>query len=139
MARSEHKEKFVQAELDWYDNYLRQSLEKALRLNGVGVTDELMQSLMGKAKAASDNSMGVYELSFLTRGRFTDMGAGRGYHKGKRSTAIANQSGRKIANGRKPKRWYAKPAYGTINRLLMRLASNYQEEVINKMKQAEKP
>ena len=139
---SEHKKKFIEAELKWYDEYLREALRKNLLQKKIGITNELLGSLTGKVKAANDNSEGEFDLSFLTRGRFVDMGAGRGYHKGIKSLTtrkehIYSLTARKEKLKRKPNKWYSKVAYGTLDRLAMRLVSNYEEEIINSVKSAE--
>lgn len=141
--RSAHKEAFIKSELEWYNDYVLENLRKALAQKRIGVSDELLGSLMGKVRAAGDNSEGEFDLSFLRRGRFVDMGAGRGYNKGLRKgdshkERIYRMTARtRPEMNRKPKKWYSKVAYGTLDRLIMRLVSNYEEEVINSVKSAE--
>jgi len=139
METSEHKKQFIKTELEWFEKYLLENLVKALKQKDIGITEELMQSLEGRVKAAVDNSDGEFDLSFLSRGRFVDMGAGRGYRKGiyeqhNRKNKVYLALDAKQTIKRRPKKWYSRTAYGIIDRLLMRLVSNYEEEIINSVK-----
>lgn len=142
--RNLHKEEFIRKELEWYEEYLIENLRKSLNAKGIGITEELLHSLAGKVKAAGDNSQGEFDLNFLTKGRFVDMGAGRGYNKGVKKgesnrDRIYRLTARKLpVNKRKPKKWYSKVAYGTLDRLIMRLVSNYEEQIIQSVKTLEK-
>ena len=138
-----HKQAFIKKELEWYEQYLLEGLRKSLHQKGIGITEELFNSLYGKVSGANDNSEGQFDLSFLTKGRFVDMGAGRGYKKGVKGLEsnrdkIYRLTARKQAvQKRRPKKWYSKVAYGTLDRLIMRLVSNYEEEIINSVKTAQ--
>lgn len=132
---AQQRQAFIREELEWFDGYLMPELVKALKKRKIGVTEELLQSLAGKILDPGSGFDGGYELRFLTSGRFVDMGAGRGYSKGiaslqSRADKIYELTARKNLPKRKPKKWYSKTVYGIMDRLLMRLVSNYEEQLI---------
>lgn len=75
----------------------------------IGITNELLESMKSKVIYLADGYV-KGEFQFLTRGRFVDMGAGRGQR------AVKGR-GRRGSRGRKPKRWYSPTLYGRLNDL----------------------
>ena len=68
------------------------------------------------------------EISFLIRGRFVDMGAGR-----KRKVDAFSERpelGRRKMKGRKPKKWYSPAFYGRINDLQGALGFQLMEQAL---------
>lgn len=103
---------------------------RALNRLGVGITDELKQSIRSEVRKATDQV--VAEHQFLVRGRFRDMGAGRG--------TKANSRSRNLADGRqskrKPAKWYSRPFYGRLNDLYGVVGAQVSEQIIEKTRQA---
>lgn len=99
------------------------------RLN-IGESRELRQSLkhqvMERSKAILEG-----EIYFLVRGRFVDMGAGRG------SRVIETREGnsRLLAGSRRrPKKWYSRAFYGRLNDLQGVLGYRMMESAVNSIK-----
>jgi hypothetical protein len=92
-----------------------------LKRYGVGITEELYQSVRHRVYQRSSALIG-YDLSFLLRGRYRDMGAGRGRGKDLAVKLESSTTNREIIQGRgrskiKPAKWYSKPFYGRLNML----------------------
>jgi hypothetical protein len=120
---------FINEELEWWTAYVQDRLKFALERRKIKVSEELMKSIDADVRNAAQEAQGAAALSFKTHGRFVDMGAGRGYRKGV-PTSVAVRERLQDKRGRRPKKWYSKVAYGTVNRLIERLLSRYQEHVI---------
>jgi hypothetical protein len=73
---------FIQSELEWWTSYVKERLDIELKKKDIRVTDTLINSLAGKVLAKAQGHEGAAQLIFDTAGRFVDMGAGKGYHKG---------------------------------------------------------
>jgi hypothetical protein len=71
---------------------------------------------------------GAAQLIFDTAGRFVDMGAGKGYHKGV-PTAENIKAKLMGIERRKPIKWYGKTAYGSVNRLMYNFSAKYSEAI----------
>lgn len=67
------------------------------------------------------------ELIFLDRGRFVDMGVGRGQKIGQLSKR------EKSLRARKPKPWYSRAAYGRLNTLAGALGIEFSEQVMRSL------
>jgi hypothetical protein len=80
----------------------------------------------GLSTRLSERGSGIIaaELSFLTRGRFVDMGAGR-------PTSLGT------AGRRKPKKWYSPAFYGRLNDLQGALGIQMSEETMAALKKIE--
>jgi hypothetical protein len=110
----------VKAFLDeWADN-TDQVLLQMLRRYDVGITEDLYNSVRSRVYEQGSALIG-YDLSFLLRGRFRDMSAGRGRGKGALSAKLeSSTTNREIIRSRgriKPARWYSRPFYGRLNML----------------------
>lgn len=106
---------FVREELDHFAQYLVQQARQVIIRRRIRVDDELLQSL---AAEAANNEL---QFSFTMGGRFTDMGAGRAYHKGRYT---GNRKDVSLLKGRKAKKWYSRLAYGTVYGTLVNNLSN---------------
>jgi hypothetical protein len=115
---TEHKAIFGR----WLNNTVKSLLKSADRLK-VKDTEALKKSIKTNLSDAGEGILRG-ELSFLNRGRFVDMGAGR---RAKNS----------FTNNRKPKRWYSRPFYGRLNDLEGVLGISTMEESIKSLKEAE--
>lgn len=102
-------------------------LLKQLKRHKVGVTEELYQSVRSRVYAAASEKFGI-DLSFLLRGRFRDMGAGRGAKV--ESQKSNGEIIRSKSKGRTPAKWYSKPFYGRLNALQGVVSANLVEQSI---------
>lgn len=121
---------------------------------GIGVHEELYPSVVSKAYELAAGEVGM-DLSFLTHGRFRDMGVGRGTKPGARDLSIAaaitkvesqDTNGRVIRRqrgaggrfkkgpqqpkGRKPAKWYSRAFFGRLNALQGALSAKTCEKAI---------
>jgi hypothetical protein len=107
------------------DTILRLERKKA----GIGETGALERSqqtaVMQKSEAVLES-----QLEFLIRGRFVDMGVGRGRSLESMRTNKALLSGRK----RKKKMWYSRAYYARINDLQGVLGYQLMESAIRSIK-----
>jgi hypothetical protein len=121
-------EEFQAEETAEHARWLAERLSRELKRRGIGITDELFRSIV--ATAFPD---GV-DLSFLTYGRMRDMGAGKGYNKGRRIDAAKAAS---LRNKRKKNTFYSKTAWGGISRLVRRLQTTYTGQITERIKSME--
>lgn len=115
MAFTTELEDFVQEELKQFGQYLVQQARRTLMRRRIRVNDELLQSL---ATEAATNEL---RFIFARGGRFTDMGAGRAYHKGRYTGTVKDL---RLLKGRKAKKWYSRLAYGAVYGTLVNNLSN---------------
>ena len=97
----------------------------------IGESEDLRQSLRHKVMQQSQ-SMIVGEFQFLVRGRFVDMGAGKGSKK------IETREGNSALLGgsrRKPKKWYSRAFYGRLNDLQGVIGYRMMESAIDSVKE----
>ena len=108
----------------------KQRLLMELRAKKVGDTDQLYRQLSTESKWAGTTIIG--ELTMLVRGRFVDMGVGRGHStKGSTRGIFDLASGR---GGRKPKRWYSRTWYGRLHSLHGAIGYKMMEQAIDTIK-----
>ena len=96
--------------------------------------DELLRSLSSRMR---DLGSGYLEgsFSFLERGRFVDMGSGRGYSFGQSIRGTHDlETGRRKNKGRRPKKWYGKVFYGRLNDLQGAVGYTMMENVLETLK-----
>lgn len=94
-------------------------------------TRDLQRSLKERVDQRSNHLLEM-QLEFLVRGRFQDMGAGRGSRK------IETREGNSRLLGgrrRKPKRWYSRAFWGRINDLQGVLGFRMMESAIDSVKE----
>lgn len=120
MSKFQNQENFINHEIEQWSNRVTEAVLRALQQKKIGVSDKLRQSVRADAKR------NIGELVFKQYGRFVDMGKGRGSQPGIESI----ESNRAKLTGRKPKKFYSKPAYGTLGSLVQALVSNYQEHIV---------
>lgn len=111
----------VKAYVDQWADRTDQVLLQMLRRYDVGITEDLYNSVRSRVYALSSALIG-YDLSFLLRGRYRDMGAGRGRGKDKSVKLESSTTNREIIRSRgrtklKPAPWFSKPFYGRLNML----------------------
>lgn len=95
-------------------------------------TTELQRSLRQQVKQRSAEML-EGELEFLVRGRFQDMGAGRGSRRSGFETRDGNRE-LLSPSKRKPKRWYSRTFWGRINDLQGVLGYRMMESAIDSVK-----
>lgn len=125
----ENRLTFIADEMQWYQEYLTDRLKQELRNKNINVSGELLQSITGKALKASDENEGGAAISFNTYGRFVDMGAARGWHKGQPTQELIINKLTKTLRKPKGKKQYSPVAYGTLDRLAYNLATKYSESI----------
>lgn len=76
-------------------------------------------------------------ISFLEHGRFQDMGSGRGYSFGQKTSRgqyDMDEPRKGRIQGRKPKKWYGKVLYGRLNDLQGAIGYQLMEQAIDTVK-----
>lgn len=128
---------FISEELDQHGEYLSDLFVESIEEKGLIDTEELVdnitygQSMMG-------NSPYLF-FKFPLHGRFIEIN----FHRKKNSIqdaidafALTNSIKRRQQAKKKKKdtRWYTRNVYGSLNRLLSRLATNYSQAEIARLK-----
>ncbi|MGI4870452.1 MAG: hypothetical protein ACRYFX_04650 [Janthinobacterium lividum] len=144
---------------DWArrnDKILRDQLKKL----GVGVSEELFQAISSKTYELAAAEVGM-DLSFLTYGRFRDMGVGRGSRDEARDLSIGGiihkvesqdtngrlirrergaggrfKKGKEQPKGRKPAKWYSRAFYGRLTALQGAISGKTVEQAIRAVQAA---
>lgn len=106
---------------DWNRRNVR-ILRYELAKQRIGDTQELARTL--KDETFKKGNDVVTELSMLVRGRFRDMGVGKGTKLGRTATLSRRQ----------PKKWYSKTFYGRLNDLQGVLGFEMMEQTMNTMR-----
>jgi hypothetical protein len=122
MSATDEMAAFVTATLQEFgtEHLLAQARERVKGRNIV-VDEDLLASLA--VTIATDE----LNLWFADHGRMHDMGAGRGYSKGK---FLGSEERAQFLKGRKPSNWYSKLAWGSVfGTLVDRLSNSYIKEV----------
>jgi hypothetical protein len=142
---------------DWArrnDKILHDQIKKL----GIGVHEELYPSVVSKTYELAAAEVGM-DLSFLTYGRFRDMGVGRGTRPGARDLTIGGiiakvesqdrngrlsrrergkggrfQKGPEQPKVRKPAKWYSRAFYGRLNALQGAISGKMVEKAIAAVK-----
>lgn len=122
---------FVREVLDTHGEYIVDLLQESIEEKKLRITDELLESLDYKVvKRGGDY---VLQISFLSYGRAIEIQ----FFKSKRNRRDISEK-QKSADFRRAKkkdtRFYAKNVYGSINRLLGRMSSEYGDQEIARLK-----
>ena len=97
----------------------------------IGETTQLDKSIDQEVKQKSQTMLeGAFE--FLMRGRFVDMGAGRGARK--LETREGNRQLLQKGKGRRPKKWYSRAFWGRLNDLQGIMGYRMMEAAIDSVK-----
>ncbi len=118
----------------WIDRTIEIHHEELTKL-GVGDTEDLRRSVQKHFRRMGD---GYLEggMTFLKRGRFVDMGSGRGYSHGRRTGGNSfDMDEPRTGKIRKPKKWYSKVFYGRLNDLQGALGFKLMEEAVDQAKE----
>jgi hypothetical protein len=118
------------------------SMRTAAKREGVGVTNEAIESLSYEVLQRGAGAFA--NLSFENVLRFVDMGVGRGHPLGGLKAVTVELQSRKEkglaqVKGRKPKKIYSKIAYGKLTWLQNKLLYGYTEETIAMIKATMQP
>lgn len=124
---------FIEDELSKWAVVVDQKVRAAVAANKIGVTNAGLRSIAYQVFRSTTGNDGKYQLSFNEYLRMVDMGTGRG-GRGKRTETL--EGNRKKWEGRKPKKFYSKTAYGSLNNLILNLLNNYQESTAETIKTA---
>jgi hypothetical protein len=120
---------FIQSELRWWTDYVKKELRVSIQKEELIDTRELLRSLSKEVVMRTNLQSGVAKIIFNDSGRFADQGSGRGYLKGLPLTTNRNAVKKGITK-RAPIKWYAKNAYGTLNRLMYNFATKYSDAIV---------
>lgn len=116
MSLTDEMEAFVTATLQEFGTeHLLAKARERIKGRNITVDEELLQSL---AVTVATNEL---QLWFKDHGRFHDMGAGRGYSKGK---FLGSEERGQLLKGRKPSKWYSRLAWGSVYGTLVDKLSN---------------
>lgn len=133
------KTSFIQKCMLQYLDQVEALMKASAAKNKVGVTGEGVKSIAYKALQQSGGVMG--QLSFKEYLRFIDMGAGRAHPLGGlKSMEVALKANKYVGLAkvkdrvRKPKKIYAKEAYGKLGWLYAKLLYGFSEETIAAIK-----
>ena len=122
---------FVREVLDTHGEYIVDLLQESIEDKKLRIDDYLLESLDYKVIKSGSNY--VLQISFLSYGRAVEIQ----YFKSKRLRR-ENNDRNKSADFRRAKkkdtRFYAKNVYGSINRLLGRMSSDYSDQEIARLK-----
>ncbi|MER0442187.1 hypothetical protein [Emticicia sp. W12TSBA100-4] len=112
---------------DWVER-TEKIIGSMLKKRGVQVSDASRENIRIKI---FERSSGMIDLHFLYRDslRFTDMGAGRGYHKGVRVTQ-ADYRAKLAEKGRKRKRILMRPIFGRLAVLQEVLKTSIVQDIL---------
>lgn len=123
---------FVMEVLDTHGEYVVDLLQESIEKLDIRVTDDLLESLNYKVEQRGTDF--VLIISFLSYGRAVEIQ----FFKSKRLRREAKANRNDIKNLRRAKkkdtRFYAKNVYGSINRLLGRMSSEYGDAEIARLK-----
>jgi len=129
---------FISEQLDMHGEYLTDLFVDSIESKSLRNTDQLIDSIEYKHEMRGNNPTLVF--SFPSHGRLIEIN----FHKKLQSRSIAEavdtdallynirkrkQSKRK----KKDTRWYTRNVYGSLNRLLARLASEYSDAEIARL------
>lgn len=122
---------FVREILDTHGEYIVDLLQDSIEEKKLRITDELLESLDYKVVKREGDY--VLQISFLSYGRAVEIQ----YYKSKR-VRRENSEKQKSTDFRlakkKDTRFYSKNVYGSINRLLGRMSSEYSDQEIARLK-----
>lgn len=108
---------FVKSELQQWTPFLVARLRAQLVSRNISVSGPLLNSVVGQV--VNDQEV---DLSFLKYGRFHDMGARQGWHKGQFTGR--NERGERLRPP-KPSKFYSRTAWGTLTTLINNLQNTY--------------
>ena len=129
---SEVEALFVEEVLDTHGEYIVDLMQDSIESLNLRLTDDLIDSLDYKVeKRGSDY---VLSISFLSYGRAVEILSNKSKRLRKKGKA-GNVKAKTLRRAKqKDTRFYAKNVYGSINRLLGRMSSEYSDAEIARLK-----
>ena len=112
-----------------------QMLKRAIDQMRIGDTGALVDSLRSQVRKKSQDLL-IAEHEFLIRGRFRDMGVGRGEKSGRVESRAGNRALASSGQGRRPARWYSRTYWGRLNDLQGAIGYRLMETAIDSVKEA---
>lgn len=123
---------FVMEVLGTHGEYIMDLMQESITDKNLRITDELIDSLNYKVQQRGNDY--VLSVSFMSYGRAIEIAL----FKSKRLRREAKAGKNEIKNLRRAKlkdtRFYTKNVYGSINRLLGRMSSEYSDAEIARLK-----
>ncbi len=116
----------------WTDRTLL-ILEREIERWRINDSGDLKRSLESEVRKKSAEIL-ESQIEFLVRGRFVDMGAGRGQRANGIESRAGNRALASASAGRKPKRWYSRAFWGRLNDLQGALGYSLMESSIQTIK-----
>lgn len=132
---SEVEKLFIEEVLDTHGEYLVDLMQDAIIEQNLRLTDDLVNSLDYDVRRRGNDF--VLEVSFLGYGRAIEIMQNKSRRlRAKQKLDEGNRHRSKNIRRAKAKdhRFYARNVYGSINRLLQRMASEYTDEEIARLK-----
>ena len=122
---------FVREVLDTHGEYIVDLLQDSIEEKKLHINFDLLDSLNYKVvKSGSDY---ILQISFLSYGRAVEIQFFKSKRLRKEASAKQQSSDFRRAK-KKDTRFYAKNVYGSINRLLGRMSSEYSDQEIARLK-----
>ena len=123
---------FVMEVLDTHGEYIMDLLSDSINTKDIKQTEDLLDSLNYKVKQRGSDF--VLEISFLSYGRFVEIEYFKSRRLRREAKANGNDAKRIRRAKKKDTRFYAKNVYGSLNRLLGRMSSEYTDAEIERLK-----
>ena len=119
---------FISEELESFAGYLEEQLKEKVSGRNITASETLLRSI------ATEAALNELKLYFAQHGRFHDMGAGRGYEKGK---FLGVEERAATLKGRKPSKFYSRAVWGTVyGTLVNNLANKFVRDTPALLKQS---
>ncbi len=129
---SEVEKLFVMEVLDTHGEYIMDLLSGSIEDLNLRITDELLNSLNYKVEQRGSDY--VLSVIFLSYGRAIEIALFKSKRLRRETKAGKNEAKRLRRAQHKDTRFYAKNVYGSINRLLGRMSSEYGDAEIARLK-----
>ncbi|HLP05094.1 MAG TPA: hypothetical protein VK152_06670 [Paludibacter sp.] len=129
---SEVEKLFVMEVLDTHGEYIVDLLQDSIEEKRLRLTDELLASLDYKVRKDGDDY--VLSVSFLSYGRAIEIQLFKSRRLRREARSERNEIKAMRKAQHKDTRFYAKNVYGSINRLLGRMSSEYSDAEIARLK-----
>ncbi len=123
---------FVQEVLDQHGEYIIDLMQADIESKKLRITDELLESLDYKVRKRGNDF--VLEISFLSYGRAIEIQMNKSRRLRNRGEREKNRAANIRRAKKKDTRSYAANVYGSINRLLGRMMSEYTDQEIARLK-----
>ena len=129
---SEVEALFVEEVLDTHGEYVIDLLQDSIMEKGLMITDDLINSLNYKVEKRGNDY--VLSISFLSYGRAVEILSNKS-KRIRRKGKAGNKNAKALRRAKqKDTRFYAKNVYGSLNRLLGRMSSEYSDAEIARLK-----